>query len=78
MTIKDYLNRRKFRKCIKDVFPLAHNIIINCSKIKAQELIRVIQEEILDDYVSKYGEDDFILFYLDRIQYFELIQKTKE
>lgn len=67
-----WYRRRKYRKCMRDIFRLARGFIVDSSKENCKKIIDAL-EELVDDYDNKYGVDGISLYYRGRLDYFRLI-----
>ena len=71
-----WFRRRKYRKCMRDIFRLSGRFIINCNKENCNKIIDTL-EELVDDYEEEYGLDDISLHYRGRLDYFRIIGGCK-
>lgn len=71
-----WFRRRKYRKCMRDIFRLSGRFIANFNKENCKEIIDIL-EELVDDYEDKYGVDDISLYYRGRLDYFRIVGKHK-
>ena len=71
-----WFRRRKYRKCMREIFRLSRHFIANCNKENCNEIIDAL-EELVDDYENKYGIDDISLHYRGRLDYFRIVGKHK-
>lgn len=77
MTIIKWFQRRKDCEFIKESFKRVNLFIHECSASAIEELIKAYHD-LLDDYRSKYGDDDIYLHYLGRLEYFKYVKRYKE
>ena len=72
-----WFHRRKYRKCMRDIFRLSQHFIANFNEENCNKIIDTL-EELVDDYENKYGVDNISLHYRSRLDYFRIIGKVKE
>jgi hypothetical protein len=77
ITIREWFQRRKDRKSIKESFQRVNFFIHDCNSSAIEELIKVYHE-VLDDYRTKYGTDDIYYHYIGRLEYYKYVKRYKE
>lgn len=71
-----WYHRRKYRKCMRDIFRLSRGFIMDSNEEDCKKIIDAL-EELIDDYDNKYSVDDISLYYRGRLDYFRLIGGCK-